>query len=120
MICQWLSFTIYLPDLQEWLSENIPESDGIVSNEDSFEIIEREPFSPEQINWVQEHINSLTPITEIDKINEVDQLKLSLLNCRMALAYKSFETLEVFERKIILGIELTEEEKSGLITAYGN
>lgn len=122
MILQWKPFKIHLKSLRDYISECCPNTDGIVANEDwdYFEIVEKVDLSPEEINKIQTYYDSLTESGELEKLNYPQILSDAIINCKNFLLEKSYDSMTVAEKKLLLGIKLTKDDEMSIIQTYGN
>lgn len=61
------SFDIDYPSFDAFLETTVPNADGLVSNDGGFEIIEKVPFTADDITAVNNYFNSLTAAGELAK-----------------------------------------------------
>lgn len=76
MILNWKSFKIDLESFNEFLKNNVSSADGIVTDINSFTIVEKVSFTQDDTNNVNIYYNSLTEQGEFNKLNTIEQDKL--------------------------------------------
>lgn len=109
----WLSFRIYLPSLYAWLSTNLDNCDGIFAEEDGFTLfIPDEESSRQQI---QTHLDSLNETNETAKFNYPALALAALTTYKYSLISKTYSALSPMDRKLLLGLSLTEVEIAAIV-----
>ena len=110
MIMQWLDFKIDTQALLDYVDSITDKHDGIVCQETYFEIIEKTDFTTEEQDLINSYIESLTETGESQKLNAFDLLKSKILEIKETLVYKDLSELTTIEKKILMGLDLTEQE----------
>lgn len=118
MTFEWLEFKIDLESFNQFLKDNIPSADGIVAREINFTIVEAEPFTQDEINQINQYYNSLTEEGELEKINFKLDIPTAINNCKLALLTKTYSSMTIIERKILLNLTLTDSELVSIVNQY--
>lgn len=118
MILNWKEFKIDLKSFYDFISNNIPNSDGIVANEDNFVIAEKVPFTSDDITLIMDYYNSLTESGESDKLLYPNKVLNAYNKCKISIISKNFDELTSIERKILVNSPLTESEEIELVNTY--
>lgn len=118
MILQWKSFKIDLASMSEYLANNISHYDGIIANNEHFEIITLQELSELEIDKIMIYYNSLNEQDEQAKLNIPISRESALLKCKNAMIHKDYDDLSLIEKKILLKIDLTEEEIQTIVNWF--
>lgn len=116
MILPWKSFKIDLKSFYQFLSTNIPNSDGIIANDSHMEIVEKSTFTQSDIDMIMQYYSSLTEEVESAKINRTTTAQTKVAILKLGMVSKTYDQLTLLERKVLLGLELTESDIDELIS----
>lgn len=117
MLLEWKQFRIDLESFHN-LVKTIPNTDGIVANEQRFEIVETSPLDETSVNTIINYYNALTEEGELEKIQFRENIPNVLLNCKNALLSKNYDDMSELERKVLLNLTLTNNELEELSNLY--
>jgi len=112
MILQWKEYVINLSLFDEWLRENQPKTDGLVATKDELTVVEIEALTPEEVQQIQAYYDQLDEHVTTYTENE---LRLAVTEKKQEILIKDITTLTQVEKKILLNMELTEQEKHDLV-----
>ena len=116
MILNWKPFKIDLKTFYQFLQDNVPNSDGIVAYDSHLDIIESSPLTESEVNLIHSYYDSLTEVSESSKINRLPNAHSKLVSLKLDMISKSYDELSTLERKILLGVELTESDIDELLS----
>ena len=114
MKLNWKPFYIHLKSFNNFLKENIPNSDGIVCSNLDFEIIEKNELTTVEYNSIINYYDSLTESSEQQKKQSEETLKNTIKEIKKNIVNKNISELTICEKKILFNIELTSEEIESL------
>lgn len=111
MTLNYKPFQIHLNSFFNFLQDNIPNSDGIVTYEEYFEIIETSQFTQDDINLILDYYDNLTEEGELEKFNLslFESNKISIIN-----SIDFGKNLYIEFLSTIKLLELTEEQNNTL------
>lgn len=115
MVLQWKSFKIDLKSFYEFLESNIPNSDGILANDDNMIIVEASPLTEGETQLIQDYYSSLTESGEQFKLARPQLLNSAITVMKESLLTKDLNVMTVIERKVLLGLALTKAEEDTLL-----
>ena len=112
MRLEWKSYNVDLELFNEWLRDNQPKTDGLVATEEELTVIEIESLNESEKTTIESYYNQLP---EYVKGYTQEELQEAILNKKQEILNKDITTLTQVEKKILLNIELTEQEKYDLV-----
>lgn len=112
MILEWKPYTIDLELFNEWLRDNQPKTDGLVATEEELTVIEIESLNESERTTIESYYNQLP---EYVKGYTQEELQEAILNKKHDILSKDITTLTQMEKKLLLNIELTKEEKQTIV-----
>lgn len=115
MLLEWKTFDVDLPGMDNLLRGSLAVYDGMVCTEANLEIIFTEEPSEEVTNTVMQYWNGLSEPSESAKINRPGLLRDAIDSLRAGMVSKRYDDLSSIEKKILLGIGLSESEENSLI-----
>jgi len=115
---EWKQFKIDLPSLYKFAEANIDQFDGIIAQYDFFEIVKKEGIVASDIEAINEYMADLEESAELEKINRPKLIMESFERCKLIMVEKTYDQMSVLERKILLNVELSEEDIQNLIESY--
>lgn len=115
---EWRQFKIDLPSLYKFAEANIDQFDGIIAQYDFFEIVKKEEILESEIEIINGYMADLEESAELEKINRPKLILESFERCKLAMVEKTYDQMSVLERKILLNVELSEEDIQSLIESY--
>lgn len=98
-----LSFNVHFNSLHEFLVDNIPNSDGVVSTDTGFLIVEKVPFTETEISLINNYYNNLTEEAEANKflLSTKEIIKKALIDAQKF----GLEMIDIFkEKNVEMGI----------------
>lgn len=110
MLLQWKPFKIDLLAFKDMLDVYCPNTDGIVANEQNFEIIEKNELTGAEIQHIEDYYDSLTLESETVKLNRKYTLAEKILEIKESAITKRFQDLTFIERKILFNLPFEESE----------
>lgn len=111
MVKNWLPFTIDLESLYDFVAQTTTKHDGIISSPSGYEIVEKIPFTPSEVNAINAYINSLTQSGEAAKIDKRETIRTKIISFTEAASSKPFTSLHSIEKKLINKTTLTDAER---------
>lgn len=114
MIFNWKPFKIHLESLYE-VVKTIPSADGISCDDVTFIIVEKTPFTEDEKNIINSYLDSLTEEGELKKIQFKSVLNDKIIQVKLSMVSKNYDELSSIERKLLLGIQLSNEDIASLI-----
>jgi hypothetical protein len=118
IVKEWQSFQIHLPVLETWLKANAGEHYTGNSADISFTMWFSEEPSEGIKSAIDSHWNALTENGEAAKWTLYDNRNLAIEDARTSLLTASFDDLIAAERKLLLGMVLTDDDKDALLLKY--
>lgn len=116
MNLQWKAYRINLEDLEAWLTQNHPKTDGINASIDSFIIVEIEPLTDDEKNQIIAYYDSMPEYT--DTVSRSEKLTSALLNYKGELLLKDITTYSILDKKVLLSLPITKDEEDQIIVDY--
>lgn len=117
--CAWKHFSISLKDLRERIALQFPDTFlGIVADEFEFTLDFERDVSEEVRVWISDHLGTLTESGEAAKEAQHAARESISDIVRLTLVEANWDAMRSVERKIVLGIPLSNEEKDGLIAEH--
>lgn len=110
MILPWKEFQIDLASFGQFLLLEIPKADGIVANEDYFEIIELEPFTSLDVTKINDYLDNLDPEIELRKIQRPYIIEQNIVMIKSQALEKPYYSLSALEKKLLFKVTLSDVE----------
>jgi hypothetical protein len=115
---EWKSYRVYLPDLASWLTTNIGENYKGLSADYALTMWFEEEPTEQQKTDLTSSWDALTEEGEAAKWTLFDNRNAAVEAARTGLLTAAFDDLIAAERKIMLGMLLTDADKDALLVKF--
>jgi hypothetical protein len=115
----WKDFKIHLKSLNSHLI-SVAGSDycGLSATDECICFHFKNKPSNEIVNRIREKLNSLTPEIESEKFKKDSDIEKSIKSAKINLPYSDPKDMSTAERKLMMGIHLSNEDKEFLLSKY--
>ena len=117
LIYNWLEFKIDLPSLEKILKESYPSYTGNSANT-QLTLHFSEAISEEMQADIDTYIQSLTEADEKVKMDLAADLEKAVVLAKVGILTASFDSLIPAERKILMGLVLSDDDRLALKIKY--
>ena len=118
IIKQWLEFRIYLPDLEAWLKALGGDNYKGLSADYALTMWFSEEPTEQQKTDIDAQWDGLSEEGETAKWTQYDNRNKAVEAAKLNLLTAAFDTLLPAERKLLLAMTLTDEDKDSLVTKF--
>lgn len=116
MVFNWKEFKIDLKSFYEYLQQHVPNACGIVAFNSHFEIPSYTSFTQQEMDLINSYYDNLNKHSEDQKSQKPFFIHQALVDLKKGMLLKKFDELNTIEKKILLNIELSQEEIESLLT----
>ena len=118
MIKEWKEFRVYLPDLRSQIQEIAGECFNGFSADHALTLWFTEEPSGSDITSIDSHWDALTELGETAKWTLYDNRLAAVEDARIGLLTASFNDLIPAERKLLLGLPLSDDDKDAILVKF--
>lgn len=113
----WMNYRIHLGKMYKAL-KNTEGFDGITADGDGFEIMVKSGFNID--SEVSAYIESINENSELEEFHKEEKIIAAKNKCIESIALlENITDMDKIQRKIFMGIPLTEEEEEEMVILYG-
>lgn len=106
----WKPFKIDLQSMYLTIQLHIEDFDGISANEEGLEIFKLTEVTEYDEAVVDTYLRGITEEGEALKIDRPIRVEHAINSCKIKMLTKTYDQMEDYEKKLILGLPLTELE----------
>jgi len=118
IVKSWKEYRVYLPSLSLWLQSNIGATFSGLSADYSLTLWFLSEPSEQQKSDIDSQWDALSEIGEAAKWLLYDQRLAAVEDARVGLLTAAFDDLGPSERKLLLGLSLSEEDLDALLLKF--